>query len=192
MSYRGILSDRATCGITGRSTWTRTGKAPQAVRKSIRLAAPCRFVPDNSSVERPLSRLANGCFGSATAVYMPAALVRSQPQAGIARISGSVAPSQTLSSRFRTTGVTCACGHGVPLISLSRALDWHAHRGIYCPAPSDASLRRMRSAISQDVSKCAAAGRTMDFHEVSPTTKRRRIAAPSNGIFSHCFSTTTG
>lgn len=38
------------CGLTSRSTRTRSGIAPQAVRGSIRLAAQCHCVPVNSDV----------------------------------------------------------------------------------------------------------------------------------------------
>src|SRR6185295_18279356 len=39
-------------GLTGRSTRTRSGKAPRAAWVIMRLAAPCRCVPVNSDVRR--------------------------------------------------------------------------------------------------------------------------------------------
>ena len=47
------------CGLTGRSTRTRSGIAPRSVLVSVRLAAQCRCVPVNSNVKTHMPTPAN-------------------------------------------------------------------------------------------------------------------------------------
>jgi hypothetical protein len=46
----GQMARHVACGLTGRSTRTRSGIAPPSVSGSIRLAAQCRCAPGNSDV----------------------------------------------------------------------------------------------------------------------------------------------
>lgn len=80
------------------------GKAPQAVRGSIRLAAPCRCVPVNSDVERPLSAPETGDTKGCWRRRLPVAAVlverQLRGQSGSWRM-GSTARNRTTASGRR-------------------------------------------------------------------------------------------
>jgi hypothetical protein len=100
--------------LTGRSTRTRTGKAPHAVRGSIRRAAPCRCVPVNSDVmaqavemklaserSRPARWLRPLLSSFAVAVSRPCASLASRTAVGVRagrprEPSGALRPGPTL------------------------------------------------------------------------------------------------